>query len=341
MVYERLLRPVLFRMWNSDAESAHHATMRWLVRAGERPLLRKMIEQVFTIEAPSLHRQLFGLTFRNPVGLAGGFDKNALSLPGLEALGFGFLEVGTVTRHPQPGNARPRLFRLPQDEAIINRLGFNNDGADALAARLAQSPRNPVVPIGISIGKSKATPPGQAIEDYVYSFRALFAHGDYFAINVSSPNTPGLRQLQDKDALDALLVALGAERSRLGQKPFLVKIAPDLEPAALDELLQVCAERSVDGLIATNTTLSREGLHVAISEEGGLSGRPLFTRALGVVRHVRSALPRMPIIGVGGIMSGSDALQMMDAGADLVQIYTGLIYRGPGLVKEICRTVLA
>ena len=345
MVYEHLVRPILFRMWNRDPETAHEKMMHLLTRVGRSASLRGVVSRMYPGDHTGLKRKLFGLTFRNAVGLAGGFDKNAVAIGGFEALGFGFIEIGTITRHAQPGNPKPRVFRLPNDEAIINRFGFNNDGADAVAARLATTPRNPAVPLGISIGKSKVTPLEAVVEDYLYSFRTLHAHADYFAINVSSPNTPGLRQLQDRDGLRQLLAALDAERRRLGHKPILVKISPDLEPAALDELLQVCADHHVDGLIATNTTLSREGLCSADparkDEAGGLSGAPLRERALGVVRHVRIAMPAIPIIGVGGIMSADDALRMLDAGADLLQIYTGLVYHGPGLVGKINKAMVS
>jgi dihydroorotate dehydrogenase len=344
MIYESVLRPILFRLWNGDPERAHEAMMHQLKKLGQGRT-KRLIEDLQTVRSPSLERDLFGIRFRNPVGLAGGFDKNAVAIGGFEAMGFGFLEIGTITRHPQPGNPKPRVFRLPADKAVINRFGFNNDGADAVADRLRETLRNPDVPLGISLGKSKITPLVEAVEDYLYSFRTLHNCGQYFAVNVSSPNTPGLRQLQDKSALDELLAALIAEAAHLAtpgtrRKPILLKIAPDLELPALDEVLEVCSNRGVDGIIATNTTLSREGLRTAIDENGGLSGRPLFRRAVEVVSHIRTALPAMPIVGVGGIMSAPEALQMIDAGAQLVQVYTGLIYRGPGLVREINRAIL-
>lgn len=344
MLYEHIVRPLLFRLWNCDPERAHEVVMSGLAALGSS-FLKRAAEAWNTSTDAKLRRELFGLTFRNPVGLAAGFDKNAHAIGGFEALGFGFLEIGTVTRFPQPGNERPRLFRLPLDEGVINRMGFNNEGADAVAARLAVTKRNPAVPLGISLGKSKVTPLDGAVDDYMYSFRALYPYGDYFAINVSSPNTAGLRQLQEKAALDELISALREEAQALapGQprtKPLLVKIAPDLEPGALDELLEVCTGRGVDGLIAVNTTLSRERLRSSISQSGGLSGKPLRERALKVVRHIRTALPNMPIIGVGGIMCQADAIAMLDAGADLLQLYTGLIYHGPGLIRRINKALV-
>jgi dihydroorotate dehydrogenase len=249
--------------------------------------------------------------------------------------------VGTVTWHAQPGNDRPRLFRLPASRAIVNRMGFNNAGARALAARLAALGRLPV-PLGISLGKSKVTPLSEAVDDYVASLRELYSYGDYFAVNVSSPNTPGLRALQDRDHLDALLAAL----AEVGPKALLVKVAPDLTDAALGEVLEVCDKNGVSGLIATNTTLSRGGVAAAdagrAGEAGGLSGAPLTARALDVVRFVtRETGGRLPVIGVGGVMAPDDAVRMVDAGASLVQVYTGLIYGGPALVRGCVRAVTA
>jgi dihydroorotate dehydrogenase len=345
MIYDRVIRPVLFSMGGGDPEAAHHTAMDLLKRVGGLTPAKRLLETACTVRSPRLERKLFGLTFRNPVGLAAGFDKNAVAIPAFEALGFGFLEIGTITRHSQPGNPKPRIFRYPADEALINRMGFNNDGADAVAARLKLVHRNPAVVLGVSIGKSKVTPIEDAVEDYLYSLRALYAHGDYFAVNVSSPNTPGLRQLQDKALLDELLAALTEEATTLGRsvnggrKPLLVKVAPDLDFRALDELLEVCVARQVDGLIAVNTTLSRAGLTSSTDEAGGLSGSPLRARALEVVQHIRAALPEMPIIGAGGIMSPAAAVRMLKAGANLLQIYTGLIYQGPLLVRRINKAI--
>jgi dihydroorotate dehydrogenase len=328
--YERVLRPALFRMGGGDPEVAHARTMAALARLGRRPAAVSLLGRYFGANAA---RTVFGVRFPNPVGLAAGMDKDGAALAAWPALGFGFVEVGTVTRHAQPGNPRPRLFRYPDSEAIVNRMGFNNAGADALAARLgALGP--PRTPLGISIGKSKITPVDRAVEDYLASFRALRHYGDYFAINVSSPNTPGLRALQDRAALDALLGALRAEATAR----LLVKIAPDLTDHAVAELLEVCAAHAVDGVIATNTTIDRDG--VATTETGGLSGRPLTARAREVVALVaRLTGGDLPIIGVGGIHTVDDALRMFDAGASLIQLYTGLIYHGPGLVRRITRSL--
>jgi dihydroorotate dehydrogenase len=336
--YSRGVRPVLFRVGGGDAEAAHEFTLRALARTGAAlaPLRRW-----FAVSAP---RTVFGVRFPNPVGLAAGMDKNGIALPGWAALGFGHVEVGTVTWHPQPGNPRPRLYRLPASAALINRMGFNNAGSQALADRLHAAGPLPV-PLGISIGKSKITPVADAVADYRSSLRALYPYGDYFAINVSSPNTPGLRGLQDKALLDDLLAGLSAEAAELGgRKPILVKIAPDLTDQAIGELLGVCADRGVAGLIATNTTLARDGIApgdaVTGQQTGGLSGRPLAARARAVVEFVhRETGGALPVIGVGGIGCVDDALRMLDAGASLIQLYTGFIYAGPGLVRSIGRAV--
>jgi dihydroorotate dehydrogenase len=300
-------------------------------------------------------REVFGVRFANPVGLAAGMDKNGVALPAWPSLGFGFVEVGTVTARPQPGNDRPRMFRLTDSSAVINRMGFNNAGAGALAARLANAGPLPV-PLGISLGKSKVTPLESAVDDYVDSLRALYPYGDYFAINVSSPNTPGLRSLQDRSQLTDLLKALRDEATTLAAadrtagstatvrpKPILVKIAPDLTDAAIAELLSVCLEHDVAGVIATNTTLDRSGLAPAErgrgAEAGGLSGRPLTARAREVVGFVhRETGGSLPIIGVGGIVDPDDAVRLVDVGASLVQLYTGLVFHGPALIR---RTALA
>ncbi|WP_447003684.1 quinone-dependent dihydroorotate dehydrogenase [Saccharothrix isguenensis] len=335
MVYKSVVRKALFRMHGGDAERVHETTLDMLELVSPAA---KLVPRQSASE-----RTVFGVRFPGPVGLAAGLDKNGRALPAWPALGFGFIEVGTVTRHPQPGNPKPRLFRLRESEAIINRMGFNNDGAQELANRLDRLGPLPV-PLGISLGKSKVTPVEDAVEDYRTSLRALYRHGDYFAINISSPNTPGLRSLQDRAALTELLSALNATADELAgsapRKPILVKIAPDLTDEAIVELLEVCDAHEVSGLIATNTTLSRDGLapadqHLA-REAGGLSGRPLTERAREVVRFVSKETDgRLPIIGVGGIASVDDAKRMLDAGASLLQIYTAFIYEGPGLVHGI------
>jgi dihydroorotate dehydrogenase len=325
-VFTTAVRPVLFRLGGGDAEKAHEFTLERLASLGAGP--RALLRSRYAVPAPV---EAFGVRFGNPVGLAAGMDKNGVALPAWPALGFGFVEVGTVTAKPQPGNDRPRLFRLRDSEAVINRMGFNNAGAEALAARLAAlGPLD--VPLGISLGKSKVTPLEEAVQDYLTSYELLHPYADYIAVNVSSPNTPGLRTLQDKSALGALLAAL------VGRKPVLVKIAPDLTEPAIAELLEVCLAYGAAGVIATNTTLSRDGLAAAdqprAAEAGGLSGRPLTERARKIVHFVhQETAGRLPIIGVGGILEPDDATRMFDAGAALVQLYTGFIYRGPGLVR--------
>jgi dihydroorotate dehydrogenase len=325
VIFERLARPALFRIGGGDAEAAHEWTLHRL--AGLPAPVRSALRRRYAVAAP---RRVFGVDFPNPVGLAAGMDKDGAALPAWPALGFGFVEVGTVTPHAQPGNERPRLHRLRPHEAIVNRMGFNNAGADALAARLAALGPLPV-PLGISLGKSKATPLESAVDDYVESYKRLCEHGDYFAVNVSSPNTPGLRTLQDRAHLDALLAAL------VGEKPVLVKIAPDLTDAAVADLLAVCLERGAAGVIATNTTLGRPGVP-GDAPAGGLSGRPLAARAREVVAFVhRETGGALPVVGVGGITGPDDAVRMVDAGASLVQLYTGFVYHGPALVRRCVR----
>ena len=288
---------------------------------------------------PGLARTVFGVRFPSPVGLAAGFDKNAVALPAWEALGFGFAEIGTVTAKAQPGNPKPRLFRLPELEGVINRLGFNNDGAEAVAARLKalrESGRWPGIPVGVNLGKSKVTPLELAPEDYVESFQRLRAFGDYFVLNVSSPNTPGLRRLQDKASLEALLAAVQAANTT--GVPLLLKIAPDLEWAAIEEILALVQAHDLAGIIATNTTIDHSQVAVDRRQLGGLSGQPLKKRALEVLRFI-TARTALPVIGVGGIASSDDAKERFDAGASLVQIYTGLVYEGPGLVSAILKSL--
>jgi dihydroorotate dehydrogenase len=338
--YERLVRPWLFRVGGGDAESAHEWTLRRLATLAGHPAALRGLRRALAV--PPLPTEVFGLRFPNPVGLAAGMDKDGRALAAWPALGFGFVEIGTVTRHGQPGNDRPRMFRLRASAALINRMGFNNAGALALAARLADGPA-PGAPLGISLGKSRITPVAQAVEDYLGSLRTLYPYGDYFAINVSSPNTPGLRALQDRGRLAELLGALQEHARRVtpeAPKPLLVKIAPDLTDQAIAELLGVCLEHGVAGVIATNTTLSREGLapaDVVLGEQsGGLSGAPLAVRARQVVSFVaRETSGALPIVGVGGILDADDAVRLIDAGASLVQLYTGFVYRGPRLIRDI------
>ena len=347
MSYQRLIRNRLFRFGGGDPETAHERTVAALSKLGSAKSICALLQRYYSVSVP---RTVFGVDFPNPVGLAAGMDKNGIALSAWPALGFGFIEAGTVTRYAQPGNDRPRLFRLPASEAVINRMGFNNHGAQALATRLARLGTLPV-PLGISLGKSKVTPLDKAVTDYVGSLRILHRFGDYFAVNVSSPNTPGLRGLQDKKALAELLSGLTtenrtiAEKYRSKVKPLLVKIAPDLTDTAIIELLEVCAEHRISGVIATNTTLGRAGLAASdqalADQTGGLSGRPLTVRAREVVALVhRETNGQLPIIGVGGISSPDDALRMLDAGASLLQLYTGLIYQGPSLIRRINRAVV-
>lgn len=346
MIYRQVLRRALLSVAGADAETAHERTLAALRWVSSFPPVLTALHRYFAVDAPRL---AFGLRFPNPVGLAAGMDKDGVALRAWPALGFGYVEAGTVTRYPQQGNPRPRLYRLPKSDAVINRMGFNNDGAAALAARLDRL--GPLgVPLGISLGKSKITQNDHAVEDYRDSLRRLYRHGDYFAINVSSPNTPGLRALQDRAALAELIAALRDEVDALARqqggapKPLLVKIAPDLTEQATGELIEVCTEHAVSGVIATNTTTERMGIapdERAIGEQsGGLSGRPLHSRAVRMVRFVyRQTSGRLPIVGVGGIGSAEDALRMLDAGASLLQVYTGLVYSGPGMIRKINRAV--
>jgi dihydroorotate dehydrogenase len=343
VLFEKLIRPVLYRLSAGDPEVVHERTVRVLSRLTTLP---PALRRYYAGANPAT---VFGLRFPNRVGLAAGMDKDGRALHAWPALGFGFVEVGTVTRLAQPGNPKPRLFTLPDNDAVINRMGFNNAGADALARKLAAKGKPPV-PLGVSIGKSKVTALEDAVADYQASLRSLYPYADYFAINVSSPNTPGLRALQDKSALAELLAELRSTSAGLAAgrepTPLLVKVAPDLSDAALAELLEVCDAHGVAGIIATNTTLARDGLTGAEAhlgkEAGGLSGRPLAARAREVVRFVHNHTEgRLPIIGVGGIFSGHDAQLMLDAGASLVQVYTGFALKGPGLLREINQALLA
>jgi len=289
---------------------------------------------------PRLARTVFGLRFPNPVGLAAGFDKNGVALPAWQGLGFGFAEIGTITARAQPGNPKPRIFRVPESRALINRLGFNNEGCDAVAARLQrlrETTQWPSIPVGINLGKSKVTPLTEATADYLLSFERLQHFGDYFVLNVSSPNTPGLRNLQDGPALDELLGHI-QRRNTVG-KPVVLKIAPDLEWAAIEEILALTEEHKLAGIIATNTTIDHSRIAAEHRTQGGLSGAPLRERATEVVRFIAQR-SKAPVIAVGGIMSADDALEKFDAGAALVQLYTGYIYEGPGLIGKICRALL-
>lgn len=300
---------------------------------------------VYTVKDPSLSRTLFGITFKNPVGLAAGFDKDAKLIDELACFGFGFIEIGTLTPKPQPGNDKPRLFRLPEDQALINRMGFNNGGIDAAALRVMKKKSNVIV--GGNIGKNKVTSNENAFDDYAQCVEALHPHVDYFVVNVSSPNTPGLRELQEKEPLTKLLqYVIDLSKSKQKYKPVLLKIAPDLTTSQLDDIVEVLKTTKTDGVIATNTTISRTDLKtrkeiVDAIGAGGLSGRPVKIKSNEVLRYLRAKLGKeFPIIGVGGIMSPEDALEKLEAGADLIQIYTGFIYEGPGIVKRINRAIL-
>jgi len=332
-LYKSVVRKVLFQF---DPEVVHHFTFGMIKNLFRLPLVGKIVKSKFGFEHPSLERELFGLKFKNPVGLAAGFDKNARLFDEFAEYGFGFVEIGTVTPKPQPGNPKKRLFRLKEDEAIINRMGFNNDGADEIVARL-KNRRSDII-IGGNIGKNKVTPNEKATEDYLICFEKLFDVVDYFVVNVSSPNTPNLRELQDKEPLTALLGALEKEnRTKNHPKPILLKIAPDLTDSQLQDIIDIVKDTGIAGVIATNTTLSREGLRSANqTETGGLSGKPVRERSTEVIRFLSEKSGKaFPIIGVGGIHSADDALEKLEAGADLVQLYTGFIYEGPALVREI------
>lgn len=336
-MYKQLIRPVLF--W-FDPEDVHHFTFSLLRFLNRIPGVSALFKKLYCVNDPRLEREVFGLKFKNPVGLAAGFDKDAKAFQELSALGFGFIEIGTLTPKPQPGNPRKRLFRLKKDQAIINRMGFNNGGVDAAVERLK---RNRGVLIGGNIGKNKDTSNEDAASDYEKCFDALFDHVDYFVVNVSSPNTPNLRALQDKEPLTRLLSALQTKNShREHHKPILLKIAPDLTNDQLLDIIEIVRETRIAGVIATNTTLSREGLKSEQkSEMGGLSGKPLTNRSTEVIRFLyENSGGAFPIIGVGGIHSADDAIEKLRAGASLVQLYTGFIYEGPALVRDINRAIL-
>ena len=333
MIYEKLIRPALFSF---DAENIHEIAMSFLAGLSRSNLL---LDVLASAHHPRLERTVFGLKFPNPVGLAAGMDKNAVALPAWGALGFGFVEAGTVTARAQPGNPRPRIFRLPEKKALINRLGFNNEGADAIAQRLAllkKTDRWPKVPVGINLGKSKVTPIEEATADYLLSFERLQRFGDYFVLNVSSPNTPNLRKLQDRAALEEMFGEI--QRRNTDKKPLLVKIAPDLESPQIEEILELIETHKLAGIIAANTTIDHAAVPPAQDQRGGLSGAPLRARSTEIVRFIASK-SSVPIIASGGVMDADSAREKFDAGASLVQIYTGFIYRGPGLIGEICRTL--
>ena len=328
--YELFVKPLLFSL---DAETAHHFTVGLLRRASHFDAALQLLGFFRPTPKPV---SLFGLTFPNPIGLAAGLDKNGVALPAWAALGFGFIEIGTVTAKAQPGNPRPRIFRLPEQQALINRLGFNNDGADVIANRLAglrESGRWPSVPVGINIGKSRVTPLEEAKDDYLYSFGLLRNFADYITLNISSPNTPGLRELQEPEKLSELLHAIGKEAGRT-PKPLVLKISPDVSGAELKAILAVCEENGVSGIIVTNTTLDHSVIPPQLDQQGGLSGAPLREKSTALVRDVATQ-SEIPIIASGGIFDRESAREKFKAGAQLIQLYTGLIYRGPQLLREI------
>ncbi|PYI94219.1 MAG: dihydroorotate dehydrogenase (quinone) [Verrucomicrobia bacterium] len=331
-LYQRLVRPILFSL---SPEAAHNLAIRNLRAISALPSVLRQLERFQPALSP---RTVFGLTFLNPIGLAAGFDKNGVAIPAWAALGFGFVEIGTVTAKAQPGNPKPRIFRYPEQEALINRLGFNNDGADVVAARLRrlrESSRWPVIPIGINLGKSKITPIENAVEDYVYSFRLLAPLADYVVLNVSSPNTPGLRSLQEHAALVQLLAAIRRE-NETARKPVLLKIAPDLSIAELEQIIAACEQHGIAGIVATNTTLDHSAIPSARDQTGGLSGRPLRKKSTEFVRAITSR-SSLPVIASGGIADAASAREKFEAGAQLLQVYTGYVYRGPGLLREIAQ----
>jgi dihydroorotate dehydrogenase len=339
-----LVKPLLFQL---DPEEAHHLTIRNLQLAGKLPFMLSFIAGG-KLEHPSLHRNFLGLDFPNPVGLAAGLDKNGEVIDEIGALGFGFIEIGTITPKPQPGNDKPRLFRLVKDEALINRMGFNNIGADAAAQKLKR--RKTDIIVGANIGKNKITSNKDAIRDYEYCFKVLFEHAHYFVVNVSSPNTPGLRALQDKDALAAILNSLqDVNNSKPKTKPILLKIAPDLTDEQIEDVMMVVQQTKIQGIVATNTTIARAHLSYTPAEiekfgAGGLSGKPLTARATEVIKKIKLETRKLnldiTLMGVGGIMNVQDAEDKFNAGADLIQLYSGFIYRGPALIADIKRALI-
>jgi len=337
----QIAKSLLFKM---PAEKAHHFTTKSLKAAFKVPFVKSIFKSVYSLEDPRLEREVLGLKFKNPVGLAAGFDKNAEFVHEFAALGFGFIEIGTTTPLPQPGNPQPRLFRLKKDLALINRMGFNNEGMLEAKKNLATKPKGII--IGGNIGKNKVTPNEEATSDYLKCFETLFPVVDYFVVNVSSPNTPDLRKLQDKEPLEALLKSLQeANREKPQQKPILLKIAPDLTDSQLDDIIEIASNINLDGIIATNTTIARDGLQESKESlesigAGGLSGAPVFDRSNEVLRYLRARNADIPIIAVGGILSGKDAVEKLKAGANLVQVYSGLVYKGPGLIREINEAIL-
>ena len=338
MIYKRIIKPILF-WW--PPERAHQLTVQWFGWLCRIPGLGGLLSAYFKVNHPKLIRECFGLTFPNPVGLAAGFDKDGLYFRDMAKLGFGFVELGTVTPRPQVGNPQPRLFRLPEEEALINRMGFNNRGVDHLVAALKKGKPSHLI-VGGNIGKNKDTPNDKAIADYEYGFVNLFPYVDYFVVNVSSPNTPNLRDLQDKEPLTALLSHLQTlNQQQETPKPILLKIAPDLTQTQLDDVIEIVQQTDIAGIVATNTTIDRSQLsypteYIQAIGAGGLSGQPVKERSTEVIRYIhQKSGGAIPIIGVGGIQSGQDAQAKLEAGATLVQVYSGLVYEGPAMIKRI------
>jgi dihydroorotate dehydrogenase len=351
----KLLRFFLFKL---DAEQAHHITLKWFNFLIKIPFIKIILKVLYVVEDKRLERNLFGITFKNPVGLAAGLDKNAACIDAFAAIGFGFIEIGTVTPLAQPGNDKPRLFRLIEDEAIINRMGFNNEGMVKVKGNIVSSRQYAVknltthdsrltTIIGGNIGKNKLTPNENAVDDYVKCFNELYNVADYFVVNVSSPNTPNLRELQEKEPLKKILFKLQEiNQQKTNPKPILLKIAPDLSNEQLDDIIEIIFETKLDGIVATNTTLSRDNLvtektKVDMIGAGGLSGKPLTKKSTEIIKYLHEkSESKIPIIAVGGIMSAEDAIDKLNAGASLVQLYTGFIYEGPSLIKEINQRIL-
>jgi dihydroorotate dehydrogenase len=337
-----LVKKILFKY---EPETVHYRVMQWLTKAYNVGLGKKYLESNYALRHPSLHRNVFGLDFQNPVGLAAGFDKDAMFIDELACLGFGFIEIGTLTPKPQDGNEKPRLFRFPADAALVNRMGFNNQGVDAAVERLKKRKSNVI--IGGNIGKNKLTPNENAFDDYSYCFQKLFSFVDYFVVNVSSPNTPNLRALQEKEPLHRLLLQLqNLNLSYANPKPLLLKIAPDLNNTQLDDIIEIVQSTKLAGIVATNTTIQRDGLATKktvldTTGAGGLSGKPLKQRSTEIIKYIHTkSKGSIPLIAVGGIFTAEDAQEKINAGASLVQVYTGFIYEGPAIAKKICKSFL-
>ena len=342
-MYKTILKPLLFSF---QPEKAHKITMQLFRLSLSLPFGKKIFKSLYTLEDKKLQRTLFGLNFDNPVGLAAGFDKDGRYFKDLENLGFGFIEIGTVTPKPQDGNPKPRLFRLKEDAALINRMGFNNEGLDAFVDRIKKRSNDRII-IGGNIGKNKVTPNEMAFRDYEICFEALYPYVDYFVVNVSSPNTPNLRDLQEKEPLTKLLNSIQKlNQDKIAPKPILVKIAPDLTEGQLDDIIDIVSDTKIDGLIATNTTIDRSNLSTDQSViqqigNGGLSGAPLRNRSTEIIRYIHTkSNGSIPIVGVGGISKPEDAIEKLEAGASLVQVYSGLVYYGPGLIRDINKAIL-